>query len=44
MAWWLKGGVLLQGRFKSSKFEAPREYEAEELEEELSPLVSDSFR
>lgn len=35
---------MSQGRFKSIKFEAPREYEVDELEEELAPIASDSFR
>lgn len=34
----------MQGRFKSAKFEVPRQYEAEELEEELGLVASDSFR
>jgi len=34
----------LQARFKSSKFEAPREYEVDELQEDLGSLASEPLR
>ena len=33
-----------QARFKPDRFEAPRAYEEEELQEELAPLASEAFR
>ena len=34
----------LQARFKSNKFEAPREYEVEELQEDWGNLASEPMR